>query len=372
MTRDMHDGHRTRQWTRQWTPQATGGLPGGPGPAEKRSSGATWSWAASAARNSAEHSLARGGHGPWSLADHAPQGTGRGQGPSRMLMVHDVHRDRVRGHLLLRRGGQKRTWSSANGAAADRIFGLLPDDQAAELRGPVGRIRGPRGPPEARFAKRHGPLPGPVSRTCTAMAGTWSPVRHRPDPGGAAHGPGCARPRPACGPHGAINFGTRPARKAGSRARPRHTILQSKTPAEDSTSNICHGRPSEHFSTKYQHVPYQGEKTPSLRCVSESCCTPLGLPFPPASKRPPRHTGHRTPRVWRAAIFVHGCFWHMHEGCKTRPRDHKTHKTFWDRKLKGNKNAGRKKRLRNLKSLGTDALSSGNARPMTSCNWPTG
>lgn len=37
----------------------------------------------------------------------------------------------------------------------------------------------------------------------------------------------------------------------------------------------------------------------------------------------------------RIAIFVHGCFWHRHEGCKyaTLP---KTHPEFWFEKLSGN------------------------------------
>jgi DNA mismatch endonuclease, patch repair protein len=39
---------------------------------------------------------------------------------------------------------------------------------------------------------------------------------------------------------------------------------------------------------------------------------------------------------WRAVVFVHGCFWHRHEGCsyfslpKTRP-------DFWDTKLQRNR-----------------------------------
>lgn len=34
-------------------------------------------------------------------------------------------------------------------------------------------------------------------------------------------------------------------------------------------------------------------------------------------------------------IFVHGCFWHGHKGCRraTRP---KTNRTFWDKKIDGN------------------------------------
>lgn len=35
------------------------------------------------------------------------------------------------------------------------------------------------------------------------------------------------------------------------------------------------------------------------------------------------------------ALFVHGCFWHQHSGCKNCARP-KTRVTFWDAKLQGN------------------------------------
>lgn len=38
----------------------------------------------------------------------------------------------------------------------------------------------------------------------------------------------------------------------------------------------------------------------------------------------------------RAAIFVHGCFWHRHEGC-TLFRLPKTRSSFWDDKLQRNR-----------------------------------
>lgn len=41
-------------------------------------------------------------------------------------------------------------------------------------------------------------------------------------------------------------------------------------------------------------------------------------------------------RKWQAAVFVHGCFWHRHEGCrlKTTPA---TRPEFWYRKFEANK-----------------------------------
>jgi DNA mismatch endonuclease (patch repair protein) len=37
----------------------------------------------------------------------------------------------------------------------------------------------------------------------------------------------------------------------------------------------------------------------------------------------------------RKVIFVHGCFWHSHEGCKRAARP-ASNIEFWDRKLNGN------------------------------------
>jgi DNA mismatch endonuclease (patch repair protein) len=38
---------------------------------------------------------------------------------------------------------------------------------------------------------------------------------------------------------------------------------------------------------------------------------------------------------WRTVIFVHGCFWHRHPGCKNAVMP-KTRTAFWQRKLQGN------------------------------------
>lgn len=37
----------------------------------------------------------------------------------------------------------------------------------------------------------------------------------------------------------------------------------------------------------------------------------------------------------RWAIFVHGCFWHSHEGCRLASRP-KSNTAYWEPKLKGN------------------------------------
>ena len=52
----------------------------------------------------------------------------------------------------------------------------------------------------------------------------------------------------------------------------------------------------------------------------------------------------------RTVIFVHGCFWHRHRGCK-RCTTPSTNQDYWLEKLKGNAERDRKnKRL--LKKLG--------------------
>jgi len=55
----------------------------------------------------------------------------------------------------------------------------------------------------------------------------------------------------------------------------------------------------------------------------------------------------------RKVVFVHGCFWHIHENCKyaTMP---KTRKRFWKEKL----NANKKRDENNIKQLNRDGWDS--------------
>ena len=53
---------------------------------------------------------------------------------------------------------------------------------------------------------------------------------------------------------------------------------------------------------------------------------------------------------YRSVIFVHGCFWHRHKGCKNASNP-KTKKTFWREKFKANVERDRKAQ-KELKSMG--------------------
>ena len=53
---------------------------------------------------------------------------------------------------------------------------------------------------------------------------------------------------------------------------------------------------------------------------------------------------------FHAVIFVHGCFWHRHKGCKNASNP-KTKKTFWREKFKANVERDRKVQ-KELKSMG--------------------
>ena len=44
---------------------------------------------------------------------------------------------------------------------------------------------------------------------------------------------------------------------------------------------------------------------------------------------------------YSAVVFMHGCFWHRHEGCKLA-RLPKSHLEFWRTKLEGNKERDRR------------------------------
>lgn len=56
----------------------------------------------------------------------------------------------------------------------------------------------------------------------------------------------------------------------------------------------------------------------------------------------------------RKVIFVHGCFWHLHAGCKSA-RIPKTRAEFWKEKLEGNR-ARDSRTEEQLKLLGWEVL----------------
>lgn len=56
----------------------------------------------------------------------------------------------------------------------------------------------------------------------------------------------------------------------------------------------------------------------------------------------------------RRAVFVHGCFWHQHSGCR-RSNFPKSRLNYWEPKLQGNVERDREVRRR-LKALGWNCL----------------
>jgi DNA mismatch endonuclease, patch repair protein len=56
----------------------------------------------------------------------------------------------------------------------------------------------------------------------------------------------------------------------------------------------------------------------------------------------------------RTAIFVHGCFWHQHKGCK-KARKPTSNTDYWDNKFKDNVRRDKKK-IAKLKKLGWNAV----------------
>lgn len=83
------------------------------------------------------------------LAEHAPQGTDAAHA-ARMLMVHDVVEIEA-GDTFCYDEQDKQDVHEREQAAADAIFGLLPHDQAAELRALWDEFEA-RQTPESRFA----------------------------------------------------------------------------------------------------------------------------------------------------------------------------------------------------------------------------
>lgn len=60
----------------------------------------------------------------------------------------------------------------------------------------------------------------------------------------------------------------------------------------------------------------------------------LGYRFRLHSKKLPGRPDVVLPRH-RKVIFVHGCFWHGHPGCRRAARP-STNREFWDKKIEGN------------------------------------
>lgn len=56
----------------------------------------------------------------------------------------------------------------------------------------------------------------------------------------------------------------------------------------------------------------------------------------------------------RKAIFVHGCFWHRHEGCRMTSTP-KTRSTFWREKFEANRERDLRK-FRELAAMGWEYL----------------
>ena len=57
---------------------------------------------------------------------------------------------------------------------------------------------------------------------------------------------------------------------------------------------------------------------------------------------------------YNSVIFVHGCFWHAHEGCKYF-KIPKTRTEWWENKLLGNRERD-EKHVRQLKDLGWNVI----------------
>jgi len=119
--------------------------------------------------NSAEHSwhlavMAQ------TLAEHAPPGTDIGR-VTAMVLVHDLVEIDAGDLFAYADAAQQARQEEAERAAADRIFALLPEDQAGRLRGLWDEFE-ERRTPEARFARALDRLQ-PMLANLQTGGGTW-------------------------------------------------------------------------------------------------------------------------------------------------------------------------------------------------------
>ena len=120
--------------------------------------------------NSAEHS--------WHLAvmavvlaGHAPPGTDLGK-VGAMLVLHDLVEIDAGDLFLYSDAAAQARQEEAERAAADRLFAILPPDQATELRGLWEEFE-ERRTPEARFARALDRLQ-PMLLNMQTRGGTWT------------------------------------------------------------------------------------------------------------------------------------------------------------------------------------------------------
>lgn len=104
------------------------------------------------------------------LAEHAPPGTDMSRVVA-MLLVHDIVEVDA-GDTFIYDPVAVEGQAALERAAADRIFGLLPEDQGARLRGLWDEFE-ERRTPEARFARALDRL-APIIANHHNEGGTWS------------------------------------------------------------------------------------------------------------------------------------------------------------------------------------------------------
>ena len=119
--------------------------------------------------NSAEHSW-HAATMAVTLAEHAPPGTDIGR-VTAMLLVHDLVEIDAGDLFVYADAARQARQEEAERVAADRIFALLPADQAASFRDLWDEFE-ERRTPEARFARALDRLQ-PMLENLTAGGGTW-------------------------------------------------------------------------------------------------------------------------------------------------------------------------------------------------------
>ncbi len=123
--------------------------------------------------NSAEHSWHLGVMA-LALAEHAPPGTDLARVIA-MVLLHDLVEVDAGDLFAYASEAEQRRQQAAERAAADRLFALLPADQAERLRGVWDEFE-ERRTPEARFARALDRLQ-PMLENFRCGGGTWAEHR---------------------------------------------------------------------------------------------------------------------------------------------------------------------------------------------------
>ena len=149
---------------------------------------------------------------------------------------------------------------------------------------------------------------------------------------------------------GVVRTRTRPPE--GGRS-PRRPGLQAFVPLDHALARRCHGRHRRSVATQRTHGRNPRGKDTAPELAVRRIAHGMGLRFRLHRRNMPGRPDLVFPRH-RLAVFVHGCLWHQHQGCRFAHIP-KSRVAFWKEKFAANV-ARDKRNIAALRGLGWRVL----------------